>query len=257
MNYQEVCQKYGNCLSWLEYQSLKEALPSYWLFLMQKELIDDHISLREFIGNTKNFTKIAYRMLNEKHKSYLSARKLQKKLQGDYNATLQETAFKNVYKVTNVTKLRNFQFRLLYNTVYCNNILYYWRKKPNQNCDFCNEPKQDIRHLMYYCPYVYRLWTYLESFSKEIGISVNINLTSILYNCIDERSAGSVINFIVLIIKFYVYRCKCSETPPNITGAIMEVELMEKIEYNNACINNKVDKHKKKWGAVLSLLRMY
>ena len=47
-----------------------------------------------------------------------------------------ELAFTSLYKITNNTKLRNFQYRLLLNHIPVNDMLYKW-KIENSECNSC------------------------------------------------------------------------------------------------------------------------
>ena len=44
-------------------------------------------------------------------------------------------AFKNIKKLTNITKYRDFQYRLLSSDIHFNNRLYHWRIKDSNVCE--------------------------------------------------------------------------------------------------------------------------
>ena len=67
--------------------------------------------------------------------------------------------FKNIYKTTRDVKLRNFQYRLLLNKVFTNDILYKWGKVNTNTCEICNDnSKQTTVHLLYECKQAQSLW---------------------------------------------------------------------------------------------------
>ena len=67
-------------------------------------------------------------------------------------------AFMLIHFVTNITKYRDFQYRLLINLIYANDQLFHWGKKDSQRCEYCPEPKQTLLHLLWECPHAQRLW---------------------------------------------------------------------------------------------------
>ena len=38
LSYQELCLKYGSCISWLEYENLKGAFPTIWKLFLQQDI---------------------------------------------------------------------------------------------------------------------------------------------------------------------------------------------------------------------------
>ena len=53
-------------------------------------------------------------------------------------------AFRELYKVTNVTKCRNFQYRLLQRGLVTNIQLEKWNILPSANCTFCHKVPETI-----------------------------------------------------------------------------------------------------------------
>ena len=246
--FEEICLKYGDCMTWLEYNSLIAAIPNYWKYLLNTpNLIDTQLSLWDISKGKASFTrKVYWKIMRNKPKKYISAEKWKKLLGNEYVTDLHTAAFKNIYKITNVVKLRNFQYRLLYSTIFCNNVLFYWKKMSSQECDFCDN-KQDILHLLYYCTYATRLWEKLEDFLTECGIQVEFSITNVIYNTADGSKIGAVANLITLITKQYLYRCKCKQIIPNVQNLMYEIKLIHDIELSNAMVTGNTSKIMRKW----------
>ena len=64
----------------------------------------------------------------------------------------------NLYKITNVTKYRNFQYRFLMFNIYTNVKLYKWKILSMELCSFCHMSPETILHLFYECVYVKKYW---------------------------------------------------------------------------------------------------
>ena len=54
-----------------------------------------------------------------------------------------EKALQNIYKISNITKYRDFQFSNC--AIYTYDRLFHWKKVASQKCNYCNE-KQTVKH---------------------------------------------------------------------------------------------------------------
>ena len=132
---EQINSEYGIHLTCLEYNSLVSAVPSYWKFIINSnvELIDPHIMKWDFIeANSKPVRVIYQDMMSDDKAINNSAKKWNAMLQTEFEVETHSKAFKNIQVITNVTKYRDFQFRLLHNKIFCNNILYHWKKVNSQ-----------------------------------------------------------------------------------------------------------------------------
>ena len=156
--------------------------------------------------------------------------------------------FKNIRKITNVTKLRNFQFRLLHNIIFCNNILFFWNIKTSQICDNCDQ-KEDVVHMLIRCQAVTPLWRWLAQLFRKLQIDVDLTDYNIIVNKI-QTPWDAIGNFIILATKFYIYRCKVQGCVPSVRLLVYELENWHNIEYYNAAQSNRMGKHIRKWNPV-------
>ena len=177
--YDYICRKYDSCITWLDYRTLTEAIPKYWKFLLKTDECVDGTELIRDIIEKKTFTQLVYRkILTNNCALSASANKWVKLLQEIFDYDTHKMAFTNLYRITNITKLRNFQYRLLHNKIFCNNILYHWKIVTTQECDFCDE-KQDIIHLLFKCEYANRLWKAIERYLQKSNIKTEITIENI------------------------------------------------------------------------------
>ena len=141
--------------------------------------------------------------------------------------------FRSLIKVTPIVKLRDFQFRLLRNKIFCNNVLYHWKKSDTQICDLCKKSKQDIIQLMYKCPVVRPIWSHLQAVFWKAGIICNFEPQTVILNLVHD-DIEHIINKVTLIVKQFIYRSKCQGSRPNYMGAVSEIKLNFYIEQNIA-----------------------
>ena len=106
-SYQSMTQKYGNQLNWLEYQSLCTALPKKWLKTLKNESSNEG-DFHSTYGQVYNATKKVVTIYSELKNSQVAIQKLQNKLSKIGINVSQDRvmqAFRDIYKITNVSKL--------------------------------------------------------------------------------------------------------------------------------------------------------
>ena len=158
-------------------------------------------------------------------------------------------ALKHINTITNVSKLRSFQFRLLQGIIFCNDVLFHWKLKESQQCDWCIHPKQNVVHLLIQRPQVANLWRFVEFILQCSKIEYRLSTVELICNKV-TNAWRSCANFIVLITKFYIYRCKVQNVKPTVKKLTQELDLWYQVEGHIASITGKFVKHNKKWSPV-------
>ena len=116
----------------------------------------------------------------------------------------------DIFRVTNVPKFRNFQYRLLQRAIITNTNLFKWGLVPSNLCSFCQLEEENIVHLLFQCQEVQYIWNKFQNYLQQRYNIQNISLG------IQERFANRIINnpnhfanFMCLIVKQYIYRTRC------------------------------------------------
>ena len=155
--------------------------------------------------------------------------------------------FSYVYYITNIVKLRNFQYRLLLDKIFTNKELYEWGVVESPHCTFCQLHQEDVTHLLWDCHYAQSIWTKFFKWAYEKGNIITCSKVDILFNNA-EISQGFLM--IVLLIKYYIYSQRCKKEKPRWS----EVEHVIRYHYNmekyNAKCNNNYEKHVRKWASI-------
>ena len=158
--------------------------------------------------------------------------------------------FININKMTNIPKLRSFQYRLLNNAIVTNIQLFHWGIMESKNCTFCNLNDENIIHLFCTCLHVKKLWEELESlFSKHLEVKPIFSIENILWNKIHPKP-GHAANLMCTVVKQYIYRVKCEKKRPvykEIRDILYKTENTEKYIAQK---NNKMAQHMSKWAPV-------
>ena len=247
--------------TWLEYLGIVTAIPDTWKFYLKTPgLIDCTVDKYDMICSNIKTSRWAYRTMMEGEEVLKIVAKIwYQKLGLQWGVDVFRKQFKSIYEITSITKLRDFQFRLLHNKIFCNDRLVYWRKSETNICNLCNLMKQTILHLLWDCRMVQPIWMYVQAKARQAGITCEFNAVNIIFNCVHELRTH-VINLIVLIVKQYIYRLKCMDQKLTRKGTLLEIELNYKMELYNTCrannVNNAIAKTKKKWSPVATFIEL-
>ena len=153
----------------------------------------------------------------------------------------------DIYKITNIPKLRSFQYRLLHNSIITNAHLFRWKMLSNNLCSFCQEEKETTIHLLCECTIVENLWKKLSVYFNDRWLldEISLSTSNILLNRISDRIHP--VNFLCLVTKQYIYRQRCLKQDLNINELLSIFNSIENMEKYIAVKNNNLVKHSKKW----------
>ena len=142
------------------------------------------------------------------------------------------------------TNLRMFQYKLLNNVLYLNNMLFRFKKVDSPLCSYCNEEEIPL-HLFHSRLKIKQLWNKLrQNFSQFINILHSTPLSSIVGIFLNNQHS-MLINHLSLIFKFYIYSARNTKQLKfdNLKITIKKIKELEK----ELTSSNKL-KLLKKWG---------
>ena len=152
-----------------------------------------------------------------------------------------------VNRFTGIVKLRDFQYRLLHNKIFCNDILFHWKKVDSNVYNLCLLEKQSILHLLCKCCKTMPIWRWL---ARKLNVTIEmLSQENIILNKVKENPKH-IFNTIILLCKQYIYRCKCLGKQPKVIEAEMLIRRYHKIEMFNSCKNFTTKKTINKWSPV-------
>ena len=252
LSWEEFRHKFGiSCRSdlWLYYCGMVKAIPKYWKVVLDSNAMLSgygNLELKRVI-ESKTPTRNVYNWINKNRKSDKIAEyctkwyaKLDVNDQGlyDYFKLLKLT-----YSLTPIVKLKDFQYRLLIAKIFTNDTLAKWKIVNSEICNLCKKERQTNVHLLVYCEHSARIWETLQMWFPE----GEFTRKNIMCNTVHEVN-NNILNLMTLIIKQYIFRCKCMDIVPTLKTSIIEIKLQFEIERNNE------NEHKtmRKWGPVLN-----
>ena len=154
------------------------------------------------------------------------------------------------YNITIDTKLREFQYKYLMNIIPDNSFLHKCHLVQSSLCDFCTMHPDSIYHMFWECHIVQGFWSevklFLEDkFSKIINLTFqNISFCNII-NIKDED--GPIVNYIVLLSKYFIFKNKCNKSVPLIRQFKEYINYRKKLEHTIAIFKDKVEVCHRKW----------
>ena len=106
-------------------------------------------------------------------------------------------------------------------------------------------------HLLCRCEHAKSFWLSVNrAFKDSVDIELAFTDANIIYNLVHPKP-GHIMNFIVLLGKFHIYRNKINKCTANYTEFHCEIKFIEQIERYNAQVNNNAHRHHSKWKPII------
>ena len=242
-------------ITWFLHCQIVKAIPAAWKNVLIHTDAENEINypenLYDQLAKMEKPIGFIYNMLIDRNDSIVCIyNKIASKigLNRDTDLTIYLKAFNSINKVTNITKYRDFQYRLLVNAIHCNNRLYHWRLTDSKYCDICAKPViQDVKHLLYDCSNAKKIWEEINEFFVTCQLDeVQFSYSRIFLNNIHPK-VSHVCNFILLVAKQMIFAYKCLGKKLNTTMILLKIEELHNIESEIARKKNKMKIHCKKW----------
>ena len=125
------------------------------------------------------------------------------------------------YKITQDTKLHWLQYRLLHRILSTNQFLCKIGIKEDNLCTFCNNSPETLIHIFWECPIINNFWKNIETWLKGDCVHIrtlNLSKEDIILQIDNNQKSDKVLNFIILLIKSYIYNMKYKENVPHINN---------------------------------------
>ena len=119
-------------------------------------------------------------------------------------------------------------------------------------CAFCQTEVESLEHIFFHCNVTKTFWNLLSSWLiKQKMITTSLTLENVLFRVLNAIEDFLILNHLLLLAKFYIYRCKLDIIHPSLNAFVAKIRANFQIEQNIASKNDKLDKHYKKWNKVL------
>ena len=115
-------------------------------------------------------------------------------------------------------------------------------------CSFCLQQPETLMHFFLECKFVECFWNNIGDWiSAKLKVNIKLSKFNKLFgfqeNCVDYK----FLNNLMLVARFFIYRCKYSKSKPNMLEYFNELNMNKKSDYIIAKRNNSLAEHYKKW----------
>ena len=243
-----------NGANWLDYVSLTNAIPPVWKCFLKDEVMgQDNTQLYTEVFQSPKISQLLYSKFVAgdsdlvKYANRWITGALPNLDREEYSKN-----FVSLLKVTKSTKLRDFQYRLLLGKLVFNDDLYKWGKRNSNECTFCGKHCESFQHIFVECEFTSNIWKAIKEMCDQFNIEAIIDINSVFMNSINSVTTH-IINYICLIIKQYVYRCRCTDNKPVMWSE--EIDRIHDYELFESRNNGQLNRHCKRWMPIKPELR--
>ena len=241
----------------LQYNSLKYAIPLEWKEFFKQNAPQTFFPLAphnlDRVSQERSLSRIIYSYLNGNisllHSKFV---KWNEDLSEDIAEGLYEFGrlHLNRYSLTNVPRLRSFEYKILQRSVVTNSTLFKWKLIPSNLCTFCKEEPETLIHLFCTCPIVVQLWMDIKDYLIErydmLAENLVVSNSNIIKNQI-TKGRTDICNFVCMLAKRYIYVQRCKKLSINCNSFKQLVNDVQRTEKYIAVKNGKLSKHDRKW----------
>ena len=119
-----------------------------------------------------------------------------------------------VHEMTNTQPLINTvqDFKVFYKAIAFNSFLFQIGRKDSPLCSFCSKSPETMLHVFCKCEKVRPIWDeLLQLINDNLHAEYTLDNFDLMFGVSDD----SLVTFLILCCKFYIYRCKFQEVSPN------------------------------------------
>ena len=230
------------------------AVPTEWKEIVKNNQINldapNNPTALEIATSKIKISKFIYSKIMQKSNVELIQKLIEKWTQDIPNINLEEVEFENFFQIIPKSimspKHRDFQFRLIHRVLVTNKSLKLWKIKESDRCTFCGLECETIKHILWDCMYVNRLWeTLFNWITDKTNTTITFTVKDILLGITFEEMIA--FNCIFIITKQYIYATKCLEQKPDFNQLLSKIQYQKNVEKYIATKNNKLQSYENKW----------
>jgi hypothetical protein len=148
------------------------------------------------------------------------------------------------------TKIRAFQYKLLYNLIPCNLYLKQIKRHDTDICNWC-EKTDNTAHYFVRCQQLIPFWSSFTSWWQDLlQEEINFTVEEILVGVLNNDAKYETINACILLAKWHIYKNKLNQSDTFFYRYLCELKYYLNTEKSIAIKNNKLETYNTKWQAV-------
>jgi hypothetical protein len=254
----EIDQKYEMKCNFLKYNKLKESIPQKWRKILRTQIIEhDDVSFTDKIFLTINKSPKSLKLVTNKDIYWLHVKKKQQepiiKVKMEQELGINEEDWENIFMISKTvrnTKIKTFQYKVLFNLIPCNWYLQKIKKSDTDKCDQCGA-LDDLPHYFYECEQMQIFWSRFSNWWKNMmDTDIYLNRKVILVGCIDNMDNIDTFNACILIAKWHIYKNRLNNDRIFFYKYLYELKYALVIEKKIALRNNNLQRYNMSWERV-------
>jgi len=151
---------------------------------------------------------------------------------------------KSVYETNKINLWNKTQFKFLNRIVPKNSVLFKCKIASSSLCDFCNANPYSLEHMFWKWQHIQHFWTQFTShILTPLNTNKNVCFKNIVWcNLLDVSETNNwIVNYLILIAKYFIFRSKCLNQIPVITVFQTYVKNRMVVEEVRATMNDKLN----------------
>ena len=147
------------------------------------------------------------------------------------------------------TKIREFQYKVLNrDIVFTNEKFFKIKMIDSPQRTFCKNEIGFLEHLFSNCEITRSFWVVLRSWLMKCNINLKpLSVFNVLFGILNAGEDFVIVNHLILMAKFYIYRCKLNGVKPAMRVLKTKIGAIHNIQGRIAFMRNKVEFNDKKW----------
>ena len=161
-----------------------------------------------------SYSKLLRKNQNLKHHMGDRETRWHRELQCTYGIDFWNRVYSLTASIKHENKMKWLQYQINRNSLFTNYKVNKFRPDISPLCVFCshleNFPRFElVSHLFYDCDFILNLWQNMKVWLATLNINLPLDRAKLLFGLIDE-SSNSVLNFIILCSKSFIWKSKFS-----------------------------------------------
>ena len=137
--------------------------------------------------------------------------------QYDFSIKEIENIFLRLRWCTLNSRLREFQFKLLYGIVYTNHHLFRFKFVSDNLCSFCGKEDETYKHIFYTCVHAQTIWENCNSLMEDVDLK-NGGWEDIMFGSQEPlKGKDQLLNHLIILVKYLIFTNRERKTPPTFT----------------------------------------
>ena len=250
MSYQQFTDRYQFYPPYTLFYGLKQAILTRWPYLQNMVLYDlpNYPTFIRFLMIYKSNSISVYNVFMDKIQTHNYVLRWSNELDLDMSDFWWEMVNLNIQKCSIDVRLKWFQYRIVHRILGTNKFLHKANIKNSPLCSLCLEYPETIYHLFWQCEISRLFWENLETLLIEkAGKNISFSYKDIIFGRIFKSVDTPVLNIIILLSKFHIYKQKMKNLKPSITALKYEILSYYKSEEYIYIRNFKYGLFQKRW----------